>query len=481
MFKKKRELDKLASDELFGELSDEEFFASARDPEEDSDDYDERVERDDDYADGDAEDLTEDDLDDDDDTNAGQVDEWDNDADTEDYPEDDGNDDAGHFDEPDDEDNTGQVDERESEDNADAGQIDERDDVDNAGSDATGLCANCQSREIDYAASPHSVLCRECRAEFIKLRTPNKIKLFIGVICALFLFSLYLMSATLPIYRVYVEAGRRYKSREYSLALAGYAVVLERYSDSVPVIVNTASAAMKAQQFDALAYVLDTFLIGKKVNDADYAKVMEYFDFLNSYYGTNQEIENVFKEISETPEFDDKSDIQNLIVEKLRELLTREDINKTQVYFYMGNFAGNIDESIQYLREACDQDPRVTYPFAYLGNALRRAGKLAQARQVFDDVLAIDACDFYALRGLSIVELLEGRKSEALDIISRARSLAPYGQYVPEAYIIALVENGLREEAEAYLSGLESEGYQFERDLHDYLNGDISLKQYYAP
>ena len=343
-----------------------------------------------------------------------------------------------------------------------------------------GLCAACQIKEIDFNESPHSLFCRECREEYIKLRFPARIKLFFAIICGLFLFSLYLMALTLPIYKVYAQAGRKYKAREYSQALEGYAEVLDKYSGSVPVIMDTASAAMKAQQFDALAYVLDNYLVGKNIKDADYDKAMVYFDFLSSYFETRQNIDNIFLEISETPEDEGKPDRRLLLLARLTELLERDGIDKTYVYFVIGTTVAESGEAIRYLRQACEQDPRMTYPYAYLGNALRRTGRYDEARQAYETVLSVDAGDYFALRGLSVIELLEGRKGLALDLIDQARALAPYGLYVPEAYIIVLIENGLRAEADGYFSLLESEGYVFGQDLLEYMSGHTSAEQYYT-
>jgi hypothetical protein len=92
----------------------------------------------------------------------------------------------------------------------------------------------------------------------------------------------------------------------------------------------------------------------------------------------------------------------------------------------------------------------------------------------------MNASDAAALRGISIIRLLEGDSAPALDIMRRAYALDPDIQYMPEALIIALCENDMRDEAMAHLEAYEGGGYIFEQDLRDYLAGTISLVEYYT-
>ena len=83
------------------------------------------------------------------------------------------------------------------------------------------------------------------------------------------------------------------------------------------------------------------------------------------------------------------------------------------------------------------------------------------------------------MRGLSILQLLDGQKGPALESMRYAYRLNPYGLYMSEAFIIALCENDLRDEATAVLESIVKEGFVIEDDFQAYLDGKTSLKQYY--
>lgn len=73
---------------------------------------------------------------------------------------------------------------------------------------------------------------------------------------------------------------------------------------------------------------------------------------------------------------------------------------------------------------------------------------------------------------------MEGNLKQGLDYALQAYELYPEGNYVIDTYIVALVANGKTEEAEELVREYEEE-YVFDDDLYAFLNGEMTLKEYY--
>ena len=335
-----------------------------------------------------------------------------------------------------------------------------------------GLCALCYERDKDLSQSGYSVLCDECRQQKLKLYIPPTIKMFLVAVCALFLFSILMFVPVLSAYKDYLAAEKHMQAREFSFAYDKYRAVLEKYDFSVPLALKATEAAMSAQDFDAMLDVFDTYLVGKSLNDKDYAQALAYSDFLDFILATDQEINELY---AESTELDDPAEQIPFLCKGFEALLLKADIDKTRVYYYLGLIAEDTAQALQYIKLSAEQDTRFTYPLSDYGKLLRRAGDFEQAEQVYQKAIALNACDALSWQGLGVLELLKGQKSLALEHIRYADQLEPDDVYIVETLVIALYENGLRDEAAVFLERL----FSIDEDLEGYLNGTISLEQYY--
>jgi tetratricopeptide (TPR) repeat protein len=333
---------------------------------------------------------------------------------------------------------------------------------------------------MDVRENSLSVLCFECRQERLKLRVPLKIKVFLVAVCAVFLFSLIMFIPVFSSYHNYVQAEKHIRAKEYALALEKYYLILEKYDSSVPLIMKAADAAMNAQYFGSLADILDTYLAGKNLTDSEYTHAMKYSDFLDAFIETYSEIDVILQEISDnfTAE-DDPEIVKQFAFSKIEALLERTDTDKAYVYYSLGNIAPDSDIAQMNYGLSMAQNPELTYMYAQYGNALRRQGDFDKAKQIFNTAIGRNMCDALSWRGLGVIQLLEGQKSSGLKSIQYAYKLEPDGLYVPEALIIAMCENEMRDDAMAFLEQLISGGYQIEEDLQNYLDGKTSIDQYF--
>ena len=97
----------------------------------------------------------------------------------------------------------------------------------------------------------------------------------------------------------------------------------------------------------------------------------------------------------------------------------------------------------------------------------------------YNELLSKDKYSDGALRGLAIIRLLEGNKEEGLNLAYKAFDTNPDGLYVWETYIIALKENDKNSETDDQIKEYLAAGYELDEDTQNYLEGEISLYDYY--
>lgn len=334
------------------------------------------------------------------------------------------------------------------------------------------ICAACRQNERDISEGKSSVLCTECRERHIKLRIPGNIKLFLVILCVVFAFALVASSALLPQYRLYAQAERHIQANEFVYAYPIYLSILEQYPDGTKLALKTANAAMQAQWFYEMSEVINNYLVGKSLSDNEYNEAMRYVNLGDAYFTSIYAVMEVADAAGESA---DGMTFHNGVLT----LLSDPECDKATLYFYLGLTAGDADAALEYYRQAAEADSRVTYPLAYYGNTLRHTGRFDEARAVLEDALARNACDALAMRGLGILQTLEGRMEEGLQLIRKAYEIEPDGMYIRDALVVALYENGLREEAAPLVEQLEDAG-EIEEDLREYLDGGIDLWEYYV-
>lgn len=109
----------------------------------------------------------------------------------------------------------------------------------------------------------------------------------------------------------------------------------------------------------------------------------------------------------------------------------------------------------------------------------RRQGDLDKAREILEAVYATNKEDYSILRAYATLELAQGNVKDSIDYARRAYEAYPEGNYVVDTYAVALAANDRLEEAWELVEEYEDEGYAFDDDLYDFLDGKITLEDYY--
>ena len=342
-----------------------------------------------------------------------------------------------------------------------------------------GRCVMCHARDRDRSENSQSMLCAQCRQKSLALRVPMGIRIFLVLVCAVFLLSVYFLPPVLATYKTYLTAGKQMQAREYALAYQNYNSLLQEYSGSVSIALKAADAALSAQYFPELGQTVNDHLVGKPLSDADYNRAMDFINVLDFYGFTYDKIEGAVEQAQKDVPDQTSKEFGDAVSSRCAELLTQDGIDKAQVYFVMGTVASDIEESASYFKLAMEQNPKYTYLYSYYGTALRWLGKLDEAKEIYDKALSLNACAAQSMRGLGVLLLLQGDTAEGLAEVQRAYAIEPYDLYIADTLIIALNENGQREVALKLRDELAAQGAEFEADLGEYLDGKLSLEQYY--
>jgi len=339
------------------------------------------------------------------------------------------------------------------------------------------LCVKCNQKRKDKHENKHSELCSNCRDEQLKIRIPSKIILFIGLICIVIIISLFNAIGSIERYSSYLDAKKHIEKKEYLFAYQNYANLLEEYAYSKDMAFKTIQTALDAQYISDAAYYFDEYIAGKELDDYNYEKAGVLLDKINHYFDTYYAVEEIMKNLdSET----DYETYQFKVREELKLLAQDRDTDKTQINYYRALFSYTPNEAKEYYELSIAADEQFTYSISVYGNALRRNQEFDAAKDMYNYGLSLNACDGDSLAGLGKIELLIGDKKKGLELIEKAYLMEPYSIYMPDAYIIALNENGLVDKIDEVRIAANEAGYEFDNEIDQYLNKEISLWEYYV-
>lgn len=335
-----------------------------------------------------------------------------------------------------------------------------------------GMCVACHLHVIDRNTSQYSELCETCREHYLKLHVPRWVILFLLVIALAVVATATKLPVVIDNYKIYNHARQAESEHRYLTALKDYIEILTKYSDAKDIAIKAIDIAIKSQQFDTAVDILNNYLVGKDVSDTQYNNIMSATALMDKYFETSDKCYAIFNE-AETTE-DAEQELHVLLLE------SDSKIDKNLVYYLLSGISQDSDRALEYLRQASGDDWQITIYRAYYGNIQRRNGDIEGAKDTYLLALQLFAEDAASIRGLGILDLLNGQREEGLSSILSAYDLMPDALYAAEAVIITLCENNRRDEALTFYDERVSEGYEFDSELNDYLNGTLSLQGYYG-
>lgn len=343
-----------------------------------------------------------------------------------------------------------------------------------------GLCKKCKRRTIDRSENPDSVLCRECREELIKLKIPPVFYVVGVLVLILIAVTLIPSFGGLKNYNTYNTAEETSDEGYIITTLDDLLDVLEDNPDNVEVAMELTDIAMKYSYYDYASYTIAQYLEDKEFNDKQYRKLIGYVDKINTYYDTCDLSDEIWEQVYE--DFDDEEDVYAILEEysrMLSEYIGDSDYDQALIYYYLGYMATDDEKRIEYLKECVAIDPCYFEAQAQIATYYRRQGDLEGARQVLEETYAVNKEDYAVLRSFATLELVEGNLERGLDFAYRSYQAYEDGDYVIDTYIVALAANGRTDEARELVSEYEDKDYIFDDDLYEFLDGNMTLEDYY--
>lgn len=343
-----------------------------------------------------------------------------------------------------------------------------------------GLCQRCKRRSIDRSENPDSVLCRECREELIKLKIPPVF--YIALVLVLILVAVTLIPSLggLKNYNTYNTAEETSQEGYIITTMDELLDVLEDNPDNVEVAIELTDIAMKYSYYDYASYAIDQYLGDKEFNDKQYRKLTGYVDKLNIYYDTCDLSDEIWGQVYE--DLGEEEDVYAILEEYCQRLsgyIGDEDYDQALIYYYLGYMSVDDETRIAYLKECVAIDPCYFEAQAQIATYYRRQGDLDSARQLLEETYAVNKEDYAVLRSFATLELVEGNLESGLDFAYRSYQAYEDGDYVIDTYVVALAANGRVDEAKELVSEYEDKAYIFDDDLYEFLDGNMTLEDYY--
>ncbi len=348
------------------------------------------------------------------------------------------------------------------------------------------LCLLCGERAIDRTENPDAKTCAGCQAKHLPIKAPIWVQLCVVLALALLIQAFVSLPKAAGDQRQLAQAEAHMAMREYQYAANQYVELLEVYGDSKELATRALEAAVSAQNFEGAYWVLDTYLFNRDLDDNLYQRVYPLSELTQRVLATSGQFGVILKEATAgMPENASDEETKKMLADiraQAEAMLGDPTYEPAIVLCHLAMIAEDGAQASEYLRRSIEANDRISFTRSLLGTQLRRAGRLEEARQAYADGLRLNALDFDSLRGQSVLEMLEGRKEEALVLARRAYEIAPKGEYIAQTLCVALVENGLAEEADAVEALARDHEVDFDADGEYalYREGKVSLRDYYV-
>ena len=350
------------------------------------------------------------------------------------------------------------------------------------------LCKRCRHKSIDRSENPDSELCKDCREELIKLKIPP-VFYVIGVL-VIFLM-IFTMLPSVRIFGAFYSFGSKDESvrkEAKEVSDEGYVItamdemvsILDKSPDNVDVAIELVDMAMEYSYYDYAAYAIENYLAEEDISDEIYYRINSYINELNIYYDTIDLNNSIWEEVFvDWGQEDDLNIMLDAYCEKMSSYIGNANYDQALLYYYMANMTMDEEQGIAYLEECVDINPCYYEAQAQIAVYYRRQGDMDKARQILEDVYETNKEDYSTLRAYATLELAGGNVEDALDYARRAYDMYSEGDYVVDTYAVALAANGRMEEARELVREYEDNDYYFDDDLYDFLDGKMTLEEYY--
>lgn len=279
------------------------------------------------------------------------------------------------------------------------------------------------------------------------------------------------------------EWGKQADTGNIVTAMDGMLSYLEDRADEDRTVTAVAltDIAMKYHYYDYAAYAINEYLMEEVFSEDVLERLNGYVDEINRYYDTYDMFDALLTGYDERLA-GENADYDALIEEMQGELETclgDAGYNQAMIYYYLGYICADSGQRARYFEECLSLDKYNFDAQAQLGVYYRRAGRMADAREILEKSYAVNREYYGTLRALATLELAEGNLEQGLSFAADAYALYPEGTYVVDTYLVALIAGGDTAQADELMAQWEEQGYTFDEEFRAYRNGEMTLEDYY--
>jgi tetratricopeptide (TPR) repeat protein len=310
-----------------------------------------------------------------------------------------------------------------------------------------------------------------------KLRVPVWVVVFLILIVVLDIVCMAQFPKVMNDYRIYVTASDRIDESNTGQAIDDLYALAEKRSDSVPILVRTTDLSMQEGYYEVAGYVIDSYLTGKSLSDAEYNRINDYITKLNNYYASSDAVTKIFNSVNKKAVTD--ADYEK-VKKDIKALLNQEGQDNSYLYYSLALIEADVNTAKDDMLRSYELDPECFDVRSQLAVMYRRLGNFEEAKRFAQEALKKDKKDSSALRAMATIALTEGNLEDGLNYAREAYTSYADGLYVRETYLIALTFNGNKEEAQLIQNEMADAGETPDDQTKQLLNGEITLKDYYV-
>ncbi len=360
----------------------------------------------------------------------------------------------------------------------------------------TELCKMCNTRYVDLnSGRENEYMCSQCRQEYSKLKIPKWLIVAFGVaitvaiimiVYSLRIFNTYKVNSDNRVMneQIIEEANQYAEEGKLISALLSLQDYLTDSDVDVDIALCAFKIAMEAGYYDFAAGVYDNYFTDAVFFEDELNYIYESYDILNKYYATANAVTEVINEVigddgQNTVNFD-TVEICDRVCSRLSELLSNSDYEPNYIYYYMGGYCTDIEQTKSYLEYATEYKPIAGYALADLARMERNDGDFTKALKWIEKAERFNLEDTYVSRSKATIYLAQGKYADALSIAEQLYKDNTDELYVRETYAIALYATGKTNKLVEALDEAKQAEYEFDDEFYSVINGQKTVYEYYV-
>ncbi|GKX31545.1 hypothetical protein SH1V18_40250 [Vallitalea longa] len=307
-------------------------------------------------------------------------------------------------------------------------------------------CENCGSSVTEDGYK--TKLCPSCRYKLSKRPLPKSIKIFLGIIMVLIVYSFMRLPNSMKGVLAYEKGKKAESQKKYVTALKQYQIADKEYD------LTDIKAKIIVAEFYNGNYITANDLLcdleGEIIEDKSlYDQLLNISTYINEIYYYTDDLYNLMNEIS--------SQSNDIKIERLTEYINTNPFNIETAITLAGLYytEDNLEQSKKYMQMVLDQYPDYQYALEALASYETELENYDTAAKICDQLFNINSESLGAYVTYADIELRKSNDKKALEYVEKAYNLDPVNSSVLNMMIITYQVNKMYEERDDLLEEIE--------------------------